>query len=208
MAVLQYDNNNTNEFTCTCRGRLDVFDRNKDIEHEVLEDEYSMEIPNYDLYRDINTGTKFTLLKLESILCYLEQFQKKLDDDSKKLYTNHFLKYLRRASTDSLYFFKSECHAEMKKKVSYHIDIRIDLDGFIAESQCACAAGNGRTAHCKNVCASLYAIFKFSTCAEIITELSCNSQLQTFHQSRHFMASPLKSKDLPLLGYKDVNFDL
>ncbi|ESO98013.1 hypothetical protein LOTGIDRAFT_174450 [Lottia gigantea] len=112
--------------------RLEFFDRNKDIEHEKLENEYSMEIPNYDLYKDINTDTKFSLLKLESILCYHEQFQKKLDDDWK---TNRFL---RIASTDGLYFFKSECHTEMKKKVSYHIDI----DGIIAESQCECAAGN------------------------------------------------------------------
>ncbi|ESO92474.1 hypothetical protein LOTGIDRAFT_176758, partial [Lottia gigantea] len=185
---------------------LETFDRNKDSEHEVLENEYSMEIPNYDLYKDINTDTKFSLLKLESILCYHEQFQKKLDDDSKKLYINRFLKYLRIASTDSYYFFKSECHAEMKK-VSYRIDIAIDIDGTIVESQCECSAGMGPTAHCKHVCATLYAIFKFSTCAEIITELSCTSQLQTFHQSTHFMASPLKSKDLPLSGYKDVNFD-
>jgi len=54
--------------------------------------------------------------KIEAVeLFYLEQVNKFIDEDFKNLYQNRFLRYIRLACSDNLFYLKSECRAQMNK---------------------------------------------------------------------------------------------
>ena len=57
----------------------------------------------------------------------------------------------------------------------------------------------GPSAHCKHACALLFALYRFSTFQEIITEETCTQRLQTFHlPAAPYKGSPIKTRDLQL----------
>ena len=70
-------------------------------------------------------------------------------------------------------FISSVVWAEMKKSVSYTVDIHLDKNGVVDEAQCECGAGQGPTAHCKHVAAVLYAAVQFSTTGQVLCEVTC-----------------------------------
>ncbi|CAC5384454.1 unnamed protein product [Mytilus coruscus] len=157
----------------------------------------------------MNTETEFVDFKMGAVETYLEQMDKSLDCDASNLYKEKFLKYIRVATENNIFYVKSECRAQMKKSVTYNVDVSIDCDGSIFESQCECAAGMGPNAHCKHVCCVLIALYYFSSNGEIVTEETCTQRLQTFHKSKRFKGSPIKACDLSVSAVRasNVNFD-
>ncbi len=93
-----------------------------------------------------------------------------------------------------LLFFKSQCKAEMKKHVTYWVDISIDAEGSVIEAQCDCAAGMDPKAHCKHVFAVLYAVHDLTCNNKLQLETTCTQELQTFHKAKSFLASPVKAE--------------
>ncbi|XP_046557558.1 uncharacterized protein LOC124266795 [Haliotis rubra] len=181
--------------------RLESYDRNCNFGREPeLEPEFEMTLPLVDTYKDVNSDSKLPFLAYESIHSYLQPFKKKLGMSAKNLYTSRFLKYVRFSNhiDSNMYFLKSECHAEMKKHVTYKVDVAIDEDGSVVEGQCECAAGQGPSGHCKHICAVLFAMHTFSTTGDLLTEETCTQRLQTFHKSKPYTGSPIKAADLDL----------
>ena len=68
---------------------------------------------------------------------------------------------------------KASIWAEMKKSVSYMLDVSLDADGVIQEAQCECGAGMAPTAHCKHVGALIYGLTLFAKTGNLLTELTC-----------------------------------
>ena len=62
-----------------------------------------------------------------------------------------FVRRLRIASSAPNVFVQSIVWAEMRKSVSYRVDISLNEDGIIQETQCECGAGQGPSADCKHV---------------------------------------------------------
>jgi len=93
-------------------------------------------------------------------------------------------------------FFTSVVWAEMKKAASYKVDICMNQDAVVQETQCKCGAGQGPTAHCQHVAAVLYGLTVFCQEGSMLTELTCTQVLQTFHRAKTFKGSPIKSSDL------------
>lgn len=168
-----------------------------------------MVLPDSSLYKDFNSETDFVDLKMENIEVYLKPMEKTIDSDAKNLYKEMFLKYIRLAKFNNDFYVKTECRAQMKRAVTYKVDIAIDEHGSIDECQCECAVGMGPNAHCKHVCCLLLALHNFSMNGEIITEETCTQRLQTFHHSKPYKGSPIKANSLPLTVKKgsDVQFD-
>lgn len=83
-----------------------------------------------------------------------------------------YLRFARIATHSGSYYIYSQIWAEMKKSVSYRVDLSINHDG-INEAQCECGAGQGPTAHCKHVGTTLYALQAFSSSGDLITETTC-----------------------------------
>lgn len=189
---------------------MEAYDRNHDFGgQEDLGEDFSMSLPALPKYKDINNATEFFEFKMGAIETYLEQMDKRLDCDATNLYKEKFLKYIRLASENNMFYVKSECRAQMKKSVTYNVDVSIDCDGSICESQCECAVGMGPNAHCKHVCCVFLALHNFSSNGEILTEETCTQRLQTFHKSKRFKGSPIKACDLSIAVVKasNVNFD-
>jgi len=81
-------------------------------------------------------------------------------------------------------FVRGQVQAEMKKGVTYLVDIKLSQQGDIMECQCECAAGVGPSAHCKHVCAILYAVHDVTVNRNIKMKLTCTKKIQSFHKSK------------------------
>ena len=109
----------------------------------------------------------------------MDQFEKQLDDHSKKLYHDKLLCF-RIATENDIFFVKTKIKAEYMK-THYNVDVSFTTDGGIIESQCECGAGMGPAGHCKHICCTLYASFKFVTTGNVKLHETCTEKLQTFH---------------------------
>jgi hypothetical protein len=104
-------------------------------------------------------------------------------------------------------YFKAECHAQMKLRVSYVVDVCVEKTGVVNACQCECGAGMGPSAHCKHVIAVLYGITKFCTSGEFITFQTCTQTLQTFHQTKRHTGSPVKVTNLTVKANYNIDYD-
>ena len=146
---------------------------------------------------------------MTTIESYLHPIQKSLDLTPIGLYKEKHLCYIRVCYSENFdcYFLKSACHAEMKKAVVYCMDIRISIDGEIQEAQCECGAGMGPTAHCKHMCALLYASSKSGA---VCVETTCTEELQSFNKVKKHKGSPVKACNLMVGGADEstnISFD-
>lgn len=124
---------------------------------------------------------------------------KGISTEAKNLYSDRFLQFIRVAATDDgdVFFFRSQCAAEMRKRVRYNIDVKLNADSSI-ECQCDCAVGLGPSAHCKHVVCVL-AVAEFQKGNPITLFESCTQQLQNFHKPRaKYQFSPMKAVALSL----------
>lgn len=164
---------------------MEAYDRNQDFGgQEDLGEDFLMSLPELYKYKDMNTETEFVDFRMGAVETYLEQMDKSLDCDATNLYKEKFLKYIRLATENNMFYVKSECRAQMKKSVTYNVDVSID-------------------------CSSLTALYFFSSNGEIVTEETCTQRLQTFHKSKRFKGSPIKACDLSVsvVRASNVNFD-
>lgn len=190
--------------------RLEAYDRNHNFgKNDELEPEYHMTLPDPHLYKDVNADTKFCSLATDTIINYLDQFEKALDEDSKKLYNDRLLLFLRIAKDKDIIYVKTKIRAEYMK-TEYYVDVSFTASGGIIETQCECGAGMGPQAHCKHVCCTLYASYIFASTGTVKLHETCTEKLQTFHQAKKFIWSPLKAQQLNLQGadeFTKVDFD-
>ena len=82
----------------------------------------------------------------------------------------------------AVHFFSAIVAASMKKRVSYHLKVRISSNGDVLNASCECPSGKGPVGSCKHialVCIMLASYVKHGT---ILIEKSCTEKLQTFHR--------------------------
>ena len=169
-----------------------------------------MSLPPTTAFKDLHAGMKdsLPLITKRRIQEDLSQFGKQLDDKVEELYKERWLRWLRMATHDNSPFISAVVWAEMKKTTWYSVDIRLNKDGIVQEAQCECGAGAGPDAHCKHVAAILFGLSEFCKTGEILTELTCTQQLQTFHKSDNFKGSPVKSTNFQTIrGKNELVYD-
>lgn len=137
-------------------------------------------------------------ISLTNVTDYLAGCEKILEDTAKNLYDERYFKTARLATDYNKYYVHALCKAQMKKHVTYNVDVLIDSNTVITECQCECAAGMGPTAHCKHICALLYGLYFFSQTKEFLLEETCTKQVQSFNKCKKFKGSPLKSSSIKL----------
>jgi len=141
---------------------------------------------------------------------YLQQCGSTQDISRSRLYDAGFLRFMRVAKCEEKVFIRSQCRAEMRKTVSYNVDILTHTDANIIECQCECAAGMGPKANCKHVRAVLCGLCDFSSSKTLKTESTCTQKLQTFHKAKPYFGSPVKARGLRqrrALSKSSVTFD-
>ena len=162
---------------------------------EPTEPEFQMDLPDPDLYRDVNSDSDVPSLSMQLIKSYYKLFEKEFEEKYVTLYEERYVRFIRMACRDSTTYFSASVSAEMRKTVSYRLDISIQ-DGSLCEAQCECGAGQGPNAHCKHVAAVLYGLSKFDSTKSLTTELTCTEKLQTFHRVASNKGSPVKMGSL------------
>lgn len=188
---------------------MESYDRNANFGRDAVPDkpEWHMTVPDQATYRDIHQDSPIPKLKLANIENFLIINNSSLQDKAKALYNDGFLLYARYSPSNDSIFIHSKCHAEMKKTTTYYVDIKLDKDGIVQETQCDCGAGMGPDAHCKHVQTVLWGMLQWSTNGEIKTEETCTQRLQTFHKAKKFKGSPVKCADLDLGTEGDFSYD-
>lgn len=166
-----------------------------------------MSVPEKSLYKDVNGDSKIPHIKEDTVHTYLRHFDASLNDKVKGFYKDQFLSYVRHTPNNNLTFVHAKCYAEMKKGLSYFVDVSLDNNGIIQESQCDCSAGEGPDAHCKHVQTVLWALTQWSKTKKIITEETCTQVLQTFHKAKKLTGSPIKTMDLALGSEETFDFE-
>ena len=90
---------------------------------------FFMKLPADDAYADVNSDTPFIGMKIEKVETFFGKFEKKFENRFVKLYEENFLIYFRVSCGDSCTYMRCSCRAEMKKNVSYTVDVKIDSRG-------------------------------------------------------------------------------
>lgn len=138
------------------------------------------------------------MVTMDAVNGYLKPLGVTMEDKVKHLYRERFLIYVRSAVRDNKCYILASCAAEMKKHVSYCIDIVIDNEGVIVECQCECAVGTGPNAHCKHIQCLFFGLVSFNQSHNLLTKQTCTQKLQTFHKCQAYKGSPIKASDLSL----------
>ena len=71
-------------------------------------------------------------------------------------------------------YIRAQVWAEMRKSVSYLVDLKLDPNGVLLEAQCECGAGQGPSAQCKHVSTVAYSLTRFCKDGSTLTELTCS----------------------------------
>lgn len=67
-----------------------------------------MKVPSYEKYKDINKDTCYHRNKRGGMCAYLGKMNKEMNANVKYIYESQFLKYVRLACDDGMFFFKAE----------------------------------------------------------------------------------------------------
>jgi len=87
------------------------------------------------------------------------------------------------------------------------VDVCLSKVGTIHKRQCQCAVGMGPSAHCKHVGAVLYGLCKFCECIDFVTVQTNTQQLQTFHQTKKHLGTPVKAQNLSVHAHANTDYD-
>ena len=93
-----------------------------------------MSLPNSGQYSDINSDSTFTGTEFQEVQRFLEKCGSKVDSHVEKMYDERLLKFVRISNHQEYFYFKASCHAEMKRGLSYTIDICINQQGLVLET--------------------------------------------------------------------------
>ena len=124
--------------------RLEAYDRNQNFgQGDIVLDqpEFNMELPDKTGFKDIHGDTQVPKIDAATVENYLQQFDTSLGDAAKVLYKEQFLVYMRHQESEARHFVHARCKAEMKKSVTYLVDVSLTCDGDVHQCQCECAAG-------------------------------------------------------------------
>ena len=185
---------------------MEAYERNNNFnQDDDLLPEFCMEIPKVTGYKDVHSEVEMPPITFEHGCEFLHQFNVEFDQTVSDLYNDKFLLYLRVCKAKDLFFIKSACHAEMKKNITYIVDISIKPNGRVFETQCECGAGEGPLGHCKHIKTVLFACCRFVKTKELKVELSCTEKLMSFHKTKKHKGSPLKARNLNVAGADEVS---
>ena len=103
-----------------------------------------MSLPSRTTYRDIHADTPLPVITSALVQCYLDGFAvSSLSDKAKELYNNRYLHFVKWTQFNSMICINAICCAEMRREITYDIDVTMDTDGVINECQCSVWSRNG-----------------------------------------------------------------
>lgn len=183
--------------------RLDFFENNKENSHsstisvsENLNTYKSFITPEKYLYKDVNSDTSLPVFTLHSFNAYAACFSKFDTNCFINDYKKRFLYCFRSFFDGTFYYLYGEARSSMKATL-YPVDIILNDQGLIVDTQCECTSGAGLNTFCSHRCLLLLAICDHSSGNEILTFETCTSKPQKWGRPlKPFKGSPKKSNKL------------
>ncbi|KAL3857214.1 hypothetical protein ACJMK2_011906 [Sinanodonta woodiana] len=164
------------------------------------EPEFKMDVPCQNKYKDAHVGMtgNFPQFTMKRLTEYLSLYCRDFDPKCKDMYEERYLRCYRVCTNpeNGLTFILSIVWAEMKKSVTYKVDLSLYENGVVQEVHCKCGAKQVPSALCKHFVTVLYASFRVFQAGIVLSELSCTQVLQTFHKANSHKGSPLKAHHL------------
>lgn len=161
------------------------------------EPEFHMVLPDASIYKDLHGEMQALVPPVNEarIRTFYDTCGKTWEEKYVSMYNERYCRFIRIAESSTSSYVRSEVWAEMKKTVSYTVDLILGASGVIEETQCECGVGQGPSAHCKHVGTVLFGLSAFKLTGNLCTEQTCTQILQTFHKSKPHRGSPVKSGD-------------
>ena len=143
---------------------------------------------------------------MQSILSYFIE-RKAKDGESNKDYKNvsnkafglfkhgHVQK-IEPTSTTGKAYIRCNCLPEMKKTMTYKVEMALSESGDIIYASCPCPAGKGPLGSCKHVAALCYALEEFARLKCTREYQSCTSRLQEWNRPRKRKLEPQSVYDI------------
>ena len=99
-----------------------------------------------------------------------------------------------KTDTSVSFFLTGIVKSSMRKGCSYNLRIVINVDTIeITATECECPVGIGPTAACKHILGMLLMLAHFFKTGELLVQLSCTEQLQTFKRpSKRHEGAPVQ----------------
>ena len=97
-------------------------------------------------------------------------------------------------STKEYFYFSASVKAEMKKNISYHVSVAVDMSAVVQHGFCECTAGAGMHAQCKHITVLLFMIGHFVRTGELQMEKTCTEKEKEWNKpaKRKLVRSPIK----------------
>lgn len=187
----------------------DSYDVNSAVSNDAssTKQHYKMSLPDMKLYKDVYYGMNIPEVTTTKIEAYLQQFDCHFEKKVEIMYTERYLRYLRLYPETKGTYIHGCIWAEMRKSVSYPADILFDKFGMVVEAQCECGAGSGPTAHCKHIQLCLHSLRQMRIDKSVITEQTCTQVLQTFHRTKPYKGSPMKTATFQEVRIHNLSYD-
>ena len=103
-----------------------------------------MERPEDNEYKDITGNTAIPTITKDQVVSFTDN---NISDSAQTMYENGYLVFVRMSQPAKCkFYFRGKCRAQMRKAVTYFIDIQLIVIGkhsLIQAAQCECAAGMG-----------------------------------------------------------------
>jgi hypothetical protein len=174
---------------------------------EVQQPEYTMELPPLAEFKDLHGGMTLPPFTMDQLQDFLHLQNASLGEKVKMLYDDGFANFVRTCHKRDIVYIHAEVRAEMKGSVVYAVDVALRDTATVLESQCECPVGMGPDAHCKHVQVILLGLTKFQESRTFVTVTTCTDRLQTFHQAKKHLHSPVKAQDLKVHGKSLQHYD-
>ncbi|XP_038063170.1 uncharacterized protein LOC119733878 [Patiria miniata] len=110
--------------------RLECYDRNfnfgQGCDLEESEEVYTFSMPNLSTYKDVNRDSQIPHVTNDTLKAFIQQFGKSEDGKPEAMYRDRLLLSLRHSSEGDHIYIAARVAAEMKKKLVYKVDVKLD----------------------------------------------------------------------------------
>ena len=112
----------------------------------------------------------------------MESLQTHMNKKAYPLFKDGHVQSIRASFSDEKVTYMSKCLPEMKKNITYTINLVVSLQGGdIVSASCGCPAGMGPHGSCKHIAAMCYTLEDFTKLKVTTDHISCTSKLQKWN---------------------------
>ena len=182
--------------------RLEAYDRNDGFGHETvsIEQEDNFCVPKTVTMSNLvpKYHHRMPALDYGGLQEYMCQNEVVMPKSAYPMFKANFAQSMLFGSSKDMFYFSGIVKAEMKKNITYHVSVAIDMSAVVQNGGCECTAGAGMQAQCKHIGVLLFVLEHFVRTGELKLEKSCTEKEKEWNKpvKRKLVKSPMKCQKL------------